>query len=94
VRGTPGPGHPAPGRNVHRDGVVMATSTVPQAPAPDTATAPTTPATFIDLDSLTVTVVGNVQVVHDGTRWVPGETATVPGEVATNWLAAGYVTAD
>jgi len=59
----------------------MATSTVPQAP-------------FIDLDSLTVTVVGNVQVVHEGTRWGPGETATVPREVATNWLAAGYVTAD
>ncbi len=69
----------------------MATPTVPQAPppAPDT-----TPAPFIDLDSLTVTVVGNVQVVHQGTRWGPGDTATVPREVATSWLAAGYVTAD
>ncbi len=72
----------------------MATPTMPQAPpaAPDTA--PATPVTVTDLDSLTVTVVGNVQVVHDGTRWTPGETATVPREVATNWLAAGYVTAD
>jgi len=74
----------------------MATSTVPQAPAPDTATAtaPATPVKVIDLDSLTVTVTGNVQVVHEGTRWGPGETATLPREVATNWLAAGYVTAD
>jgi len=72
----------------------MATSTVPQVPAPDTDTAPAIPVKVIDLDSLTVTVVGNVQVVHDGTRWTPGETATVPREVATNWLAAGYVTAD
>ncbi len=73
----------------------MATPTVPQAPppAPDT-TAPATPVTVTDLDSMTVTVVGNVQVVHEGTRWGPGETATVPREVATNWLAAGYVTAD
>jgi len=47
-----------------------------------------------DLDSLTVTVVGNVQVVHEGTRWAPGETATVPREVGTDWLAAGYVTTD
>jgi len=71
----------------------MATPTVPQTPPP--ATAPdTTPAPFIDLDSLTVTVVGNVQVVHQGTRWGPGEHATVPREVATNWLAAGYVTPD
>ncbi len=71
----------------------MATPTVPQAPpaAPDTAP---TPAPVTDLDSLTVTVVGNVQVVHEGTRWGPGDTATVPREVATNWLAAGYVTAD
>ncbi len=59
--------------------------------APDTAA---TPAPVTDLDSLTVTVVGNVQVVHEGTRWAPGETATVPREVATNWLAAGYVAAD
>jgi len=72
----------------------MATSTVPQAPAPDTATASAIPVTVTDLDSLTVTVVGNVQVVHHGTRWGPGETATVPREVATSWLAAGYVTAD
>ncbi len=74
----------------------MATPTVPQTPpaAPDTATAPATPVTVTDLDSLTVTVVGNVQVVHQGTRWTPGESATVPREVATNWLAAGYVTAD
>jgi len=71
----------------------MATPTMPQAPpaAPDTAA---TPAPVTDLDSLTVTVVGNVQVVHEGTRWTPGETATVPREVAANWLAAGYVTAD
>ncbi len=71
----------------------MATPTVPQTPpaAPDTAP---TPAPVTDLDSLTVTVVGNVQVVHEGTRWGPGDTATVPREVATNWLAAGYVTAD
>ena len=69
----------------------MATSTTLQTPppAPDTTRAGVT-----DLDSLTVTVVGNVQVVHHGTRWGPGETATVPREVATNWLAAGYVTAD
>ena len=71
----------------------MATPTVPQAPPPAPDTAPT-PAPVTDLDSLTVTVVGNVQVVHEGTRWTPGDTATVPREVATNWLAAGYVTAD
>ncbi len=70
----------------------MATSTVPQAPAPDTA--PATPVKAIDLDSMTVTVIGNVQVVHEGTRWGPGEHATVPREVATSWLAAGYVTPD
>jgi len=69
----------------------MATPTTPQTPppAPDT-----TPARVTDLESMTVTVIGNVQVVHQGTRWTPGETATVPREVATNWLAAGYVTAD
>ncbi len=69
----------------------MATPTVPQAPPP----APhTTRAGVTDLDSLTVTVIGNVQVVHEGTRWGPGDTATVPRQVATSWLAAGYVTAD
>ncbi len=72
----------------------MATSTVPQAPPPAPDTAPAIPVTVTDLDSLTVTVVGNVQVVHHGTRWGPGETATVSREVANNWLAAGYVTAD
>jgi len=72
----------------------MATPTVPQAPPPAPASAPATPVTVTDLDSMTVTVVGKVQVVHDGTRWTPGETATVPREVARNWLAAGYVTAD
>ncbi len=73
----------------------MATSTVPQAPAPAPAPDTTaTPAPVTDLDSMTVTVVGNVQVVHQGTRWGPGDTATVPRDVATNWLAAGYVTAD
>jgi len=72
----------------------MATPTMPQAPPPAPNTAPATPVTVTDLDSLTVTVLGNVQVVHDGTRWTPGETATVPREVAANWLAAGYVAAD
>lgn len=73
----------------------MATPTVPQAPPAAPLAAPAaTPAPVIDLDSLTVTVVGNVQVVHEGTRWIPGDTATVPREVAHNWLAAGYVTAD
>jgi len=74
----------------------MATATVPQAPPPAPPAAPdTSPAPVIDLDSLTVTVLGNVQVVHGGTRWTPGEHATVPREVANSWLAAGYVkTAD
>jgi len=72
----------------------MATATVPQAPPPPPDTAPS-PAPVTDLDSMTVTVLGNVQVVHDGTRWTPGEHATVPREVANSWLAAGYVkTAD
>ena len=72
----------------------MATATVPQAPPPAPAAAPATPAPVTDLDSMTVTVLGNVQVVHEGTRWTPGETATVPREVANSWLAAGYVAAD
>jgi len=40
-----------------------------------------------------VTVAGNFQVSHDGNVYGPGETLTVPRELADTWTLNGWVTA-
>jgi hypothetical protein len=39
-----------------------------------------------------VSVNAPFQVVHEGVVYAPGDTADVPDDLATTWLAAGWVT--
>lgn len=42
-------------------------------------------------EAVAVTVSGNYQVAYGGIAYGPGETASVPAEVAATWLACGWV---
>lgn len=47
-------------------------------------------ATDVPTTDVTVTVAEGVQVFHEGTRYEPGDTLTVPAPLAAHWQRDGH----